>query len=465
MSTNDTYSGGDNSTPENSENTTRSTSDMRTTRRVDYTERNAAGRHQQPSSRSQPGRRPQQYTSSGSDQVRAYGDYSRYAAARRSPKQKSPIKAIIVTAVLLLAVGIGVFAFIQTRPIDVTINGEAQQLGGKKNIETLLEEGLANPVPGNFIDVEGEVLEEGKGEALLATVNGEVTTDLTAKLSKGDDILIENGLDITEDSENTDEEVPWEFKTEGIGPLHTFSGGKNGVKTTKVGKVSGKTAVVDTDPVEDLVLAKYYPDTGEDKVIAITIDDGPWPETTEKVLDVLKKHDVKATFFVIGFRVNDMPELVKRARDEGHQIATHTWDHASGSGGGVDLGLMSEEEQKEQVEKGYDAIEQALGEAPSKVLRAPGGNFGDNVARNLSSLVDAEIGWSIDTNDWRLPGSATIADEMKSARSGDIILCHDGGGDRNQTVEALDEAIPYLKEKGFTFITVDQMLEYPAKSE
>ena len=81
--------------------------------------------------------------------------------------------------------------------------------------------------------------------------------------------------------------------------------------------------------------------------------------------------------------------------------------------------------------------------------------------RAVGPLVSAEIGWNIDSQDWRKPGAGAIAEQVKSAWPGAIVLLHDGGGDRTQTVEALKKALPYLKDQGYRFVTIDELLAYP----
>lgn len=148
--------------------------------------------------------------------------------------------------------------------------------------------------------------------------------------------------------------------------------------------------------------------------------------------------------------------------NEGHEIATHTWDHAAGSGKGVSLNLMSTAERQEEVQKGMDAIKNVTNKDASVYFRAPGGNFNDSVANDLRSMVQGEIGWNIDTEDWRRPGVDTITSRIKSAGPGEVILMHDGGGDRSQTVAALREALPYLKSQGYKFVTISELIEaYP----
>ena len=102
----------------------------------------------------------------------------------------------------------------------------------------------------------------------------------------------------------------------------------------------------------------------------------------------------------------------------------------------------------------------------STVMRAPGGNFKGDIVWTLQPYIDAEIGWNVDTEDWRRPGADTIASRIMKAKPGSVILMHDGGGDRSQTVEALKKALPQLKQEGYRFVTISELLQYdpPADS-
>lgn len=242
--------------------------------------------------------------------------------------------------------------------------------------------------------------------------------------------------------------------------------GQNGVRTTKTGKVSGKTVTEDTTPAVNEEYKIYTANTGDDKVIALTFDDGPWKDTTAEILDVLKENDAHATFFTIGKQIADHSDVVKRAHDEGHEICTHTWDHAAGSGQGVNLTYMTADEQIQEAQKGFQAIKDVVGEDPRRIMRAPGGNFKGDIVWTLQPYIDAEIGWNVDTEDWRRRGADTIASRIMKAKPGSVILMHDGGGDRSQTVEALKKALPQLKQEGYRFVTISELLQYdpPADS-
>lgn len=360
----------------------------------------------------------------------------------------------------------GVSALRKMMPISVTVNGKKLDLAGKRTLQAAYDESGLNMTPGNLVDVEGQVITEGGGPAYRATINGQETDDAQAPIADGDTLAFADGADVEEPSVTEDKTVEPNPVESGHGPIHAVAAaGASGISTVKTGQTSGKEVVIEVkQPAEDRMYLRSYPDTGEDKAIALTFDDGPWEESTAKILDILRDNGAAATFFTVGNRIVDAGvDLVKREHEEGHQVCTHTWDHAAGSGQGVNLGFMTPDEQRAEIEQGRQAIADAIGIEASRVIRAPGGNFPLEVWRNVEDLIDADIGWDIDTLDWKRPGAATIADQIKAATPGDIVLMHDGGGDRSQTAEALRVALPYLKERGFRFVTMDEMLQFPRK--
>ena len=371
--------------------------------------------------------------------------------------------AAVVLAALVVIVGGGAAAYALTTPatFDITLNGKPTTVKRFASVSSLISEDLASPQPGDLIAVDGSIIEEGAGEGFAATVNGEEAGRAFWPLRKGDVVEIADGEDVMEEYEAIEAEVPFESEETGVGAIHAYVGdGEKGVVERRTGKKSGKTAEVEVAPAAPRTFLKYNADTGGDKVIALTFDDGPWPETTAQILDVLDQYDAKATFFTIGNQIEGRSDLVKRAADAGHQVCTHSWDHAAGSGQGVDLTRMPAEEQVAEVTKGLAAIEEATGAPASTVFRAPGGNFAGDIVWTLKGHITAEIGWNIDTEDWRRPGASAIANRIMRASSGDIVLMHDGGGDRSQTVEALKIALPYLQEQGYRFVTIDELLAY-----
>ena len=214
------------------------------------------------------------------------------------------------------------------------------------------------------------------------------------------------------------------------------------------------------DP-DDVTVRQVNIDPGKDKVIALTFDDGPSDEYTQDILDLLKKYDAHATFFVVGERLEENwgKKLVAKEHSAGHQVCTHSYDHARAAGG-TDMTGMSAEKQIQEITKGKQMISKAIDGDVSSVVRVPGGNLTANTCRLIAPFVSAEIGWNIDTGDWEMPGTEKILKNLKLASTGDIILCHDGGGDRHETVEALNDFLKEYTSKGYKFITIDEMMQY-----
>ena len=220
----------------------------------------------------------------------------------------------------------------QSLPASITLNGANLEVGGHKTLEDALRASGVKPKPGDFVAVDGSVIEAGKGEPFHATVNGEVATDMDTKLNNGDVVELGDGSAIEEPSETAEESIPYSIEEEGRGPIHVLEGqGADGLKRTKTGSVSGLTTEEVVQEPSNVVRRNVSPQVGEDKVVALTFDDGPWPESTAAVLDVLADQGAKATFFTVGNRIDgEGVDLVKRAAAEGHQICSHSFDHAAG---------------------------------------------------------------------------------------------------------------------------------------
>lgn len=384
--------------------------------------------------------------------------------ANRGGRVIGAIAKTAITAAIVLGVigagGIGVYTAMTPASFNIKVNNELKTVSRFTSINSLIKDGIANPVPGDHLAVDGSVLEEGGGVPYHATVNGEEPRFTFLPLSSGDEVVIRDGDDTNEDYTSTEQVVAPDQVEEGTGAIHAYIAGTEGLAEVRTGKESGLTAEVVITPAKQATFYEYNADTGSDKVIALTFDDGPWEGTTDQVLDILDRYGIKATFFTIGDQIADHKESILRMHNAGHQICTHSWSHASGSGNGVDLTRMTAEEQIAEVTKGLEAIEAVTGAEASRVFRAPGGNYTGDIVWTLQEYVSSEIGWNIDTADWRQPGAEAIARQIMNAKPGQIVLMHDGGGDRSQTVAALEMAIPYLQEQGYTFVTMDELLAY-----
>lgn len=188
--------------------------------------------------------------------------------------------------------------------------------------------------------------------------------------------------------------------------------------------------------------------------IAITFDDGPHPVHTEKILDVLNKYNVKATFFIVGSNAELYPSIVKRTFQEGHELGNHTYSH-------VYINRISDQNLIEEIDKTNGVIEKITGFRPI-IFRPPGGAYNDGKIEVISSRGQKCVLWSWwqDTRDWSCPPvDKVVSTVMDNLHHGDIILFHDFNSKNTPTIEALDIIIPQLIEKGYQFVSVSELIE------
>lgn len=183
--------------------------------------------------------------------------------------------------------------------------------------------------------------------------------------------------------------------------------------------------------------------------VMLTIDDGPSAYWTPRYLRLLEKYDVKATFNLIGEQVPSQRALVHAMASQGHVLANHTWTHD------LRLPYRTASEIRSEMARTNEAIERAARIRP-RIFRSPGGAWGPRIFDALVAEQMMPLGWDIDPRDWARPGIASIETSMLRARPGDIILCHDGGGDRSETYAALERVIPALKRRGYRFVTLPE---------
>ena len=195
----------------------------------------------------------------------------------------------------------------------------------------------------------------------------------------------------------------------------------------------------------------------EQKVIALTFDDGPWPESTAQVLDILKKNQIKGTFFLIGQNVKNYPGLVKREIAEGHIIGNHTWHHW--------YQFLNPQAAAYEIDHTADLIYQVTG-IKTNLFRPPGGLMHNGVASYARNSKYAIILWSSDSVDYSRPAVPKLINNVfKRAKPGGIVLMHDGGGNRSKTVQALPEIIANFRKQGYKFVTIPELLEMQDKDQ
>lgn len=176
--------------------------------------------------------------------------------------------------------------------------------------------------------------------------------------------------------------------------------------------------------------------------VALTFDDGPHTTWTPRILDALKARGVKATFCLIGSQAKAHPDLVRRIVAEGHTLCNHSWNHE------FKLGTWSLARIRANMQQTNDAIHAAVPGAPIRYFRHPGGKWTAPAVRIARELGMSPLHWTTDPQDWRRPAASTIAGRVvKGTRAGGVVLLHDGGGDRKNTLAALPSMISRLRAK------------------
>jgi peptidoglycan/xylan/chitin deacetylase (PgdA/CDA1 family) len=182
------------------------------------------------------------------------------------------------------------------------------------------------------------------------------------------------------------------------------------------------------------------------KVVALTIDDGPSPVYTPQILQILRQYGIIASFAMIGQSAAAFQGVAWEVAAAGHVIVNHTWNH-------YDLSHMPAWAVKDEISRATDAIHAATGERPS-MFRAPYGAWAPAVFSCCAQAGLTPLSWSVDPRDWSRPGvHAIVRDILSYTRTGSIILEHDGGGNRSQTVAALKIWLPRLLDAGYQFTT------------
>ena len=180
------------------------------------------------------------------------------------------------------------------------------------------------------------------------------------------------------------------------------------------------------------------------KLVALTFDDGPSASTTPKLLNILKSRDVPATFFMLGNMARGNSDIVKRASEEGHEVASHTMYHQN-------LIRISNDSAQSDINEAKSIFEDILGHAPS-LTRPPYGNFDDKVRQAVNTPM---ILWSVDTLDWKnRDPDAIVSNALSQAYDGAIILMHDI---YDTSVEAVPRLIDSMRQDGYEFVTIPEL--------
>lgn len=195
--------------------------------------------------------------------------------------------------------------------------------------------------------------------------------------------------------------------------------------------------------------------TDQQPILYLTFDDGPSPYTP-LILDILAQHNAQALFFVLGEAVRLFPDTLRATLAAGHHVGNHTYSHINLSG--IDYTTFAQEMDTTKVAL-FDVASDLIGaETELRYMRPPYGGIDEHTAVYAAQLGYEMLLWDIDSKDWSDPGKEQIITVVQdNVQPGAIILLHDGGGDRSQTVEALEHILSHFTAQGYVFHSIQRM--------
>ena len=383
-----------------------------------------------------------------------------YGKRGQKKRQQGPGNASsLLIAIVFIACLIASGAFFWThRKVSLTVNGQTAKIRVNSSLDDLHSSLKIKTNPGNYVSVSGNVIEQGKGYPYSAVLAGETLTQEQVeeyRIKGGENLEILDGGDRMEAHEVSYREVQPKLVFQGSwgSVAYVKQWGKVGRQEILTGKDSGETAEGQwVDELKDCVVVYKNVNPADGKqLVALTFDDGPAYTYTQAYLDILEEKGVKATFFNLSLNEQDYPDLAKKVVDGGHQIVSHTNQH-------LDLNSLDQTSLINEITSARDTIKEITG-VETTMIRPPYGNFNGDCWLKSQGEVSVSVLWTQDTEDWSLPGAEVIVEKaLEGISSGSIILMHDGGGNRDQDIEALPQIIDQLQNRGYTFVTVSELL-------
>jgi peptidoglycan/xylan/chitin deacetylase (PgdA/CDA1 family) len=323
--------------------------------------------------------------------------------------------------------------------VHVTVLGEPRVLPrGTTFDQTIRTFGLW-PSGGDLLNVQGQLLRPGIDPG-YNTLDGRRETG-DPVLRDGQVVGVVNGTDRTETVTRVVVPVP----AGEPGNPQFFLGNEPGEQVVRRGAISG------------VVVSSVFRATGpvhRPPRVALTFDDGPWPDSTPQVLAILGRMGVRATFFDVGYLARDHPDLVRQELDAGMVVGNHSWDHPITP----PFRDLPHPRVTSEIRRTNTELD-SMGVKP-QLFRPPGGSYSPWVLKEAARQGVRVVLWSVDPRDWK-PGTKArriVHSVLSHVRPGSIILLHDGGGDRSATVAALPRIIRGIRRMGLAF-TVPQPTE------
>jgi peptidoglycan/xylan/chitin deacetylase (PgdA/CDA1 family)/sulfur carrier protein ThiS len=356
---------------------------------------------------------------------------------RSAPRLRSHLVYAVVVLLLVIAVPLGIVARLHDAPppIRILVNDKPVLVSTKTTFGGLVRQQKLRAADGRLLDVEGSVLNPHADPGEI-TLNGD-RVKRTVLLHAGDHIEVHDGKDKTEPTVTKRSMLPGRNPGN---PQYTLRTGKV-LQITTEGKVSGE------------ILSTRYQAKGAFKTppaVALTFDDGPWPGSSLRILSILEKMHVKATFFVIGNLAERYPDTVRREERAGMTVANHSWDHPNSPPfDTLPARRIDNEMSMTNVELRKLGIH-------TELFRPPGGSVDDRlvgIARQNGLRV---VNWDVDPRDWApdaTPASITKA-VLTGIQPGSIVDLHDGGGDQSATIKALPDIIRGIRKRHLQLVAL-----------
>jgi peptidoglycan/xylan/chitin deacetylase (PgdA/CDA1 family) len=361
---------------------------------------------------------------------------------------------IVVLAALVAGGGVAVIetraegGVASARPMTVRVNGAPVHFGSssaaRATLAVALQRAGVTPYDGVLKSAGTASVLDPFYDRAVVTVNG-AAVSMDTRLRRRAQIVVENGTDAVEPTETRAFTIPYPNQDK---VAQGWIPGAEGLGEEVVGTISGE--VVERRVLREPVGAREPPPlpaaVSAGSSVFLTFDDGPDPTWTLRVLDVLRSAGVKATFCMVGRYVRAYPDVARRVVAEGHTLCNHTDNHAR-------LDTLSAAAIEAEIQTAGNSIEAATGVRPT-LFRFPYGRTSATANGVVGRLGLRVLGWTVDPSDYTRPGTdAIIARVAQAVRPGSIVLLHDGGGDRSQTIAAITSLITSLRAAGYVFGT------------
>lgn len=355
--------------------------------------------------------------------------------------------ALVVCVLLLIATSLRVVYWPQTFATPIYINNNLLVLNKSLTLKELQKKLKLPDVKGRLLDVDGQPLKLNfPVKPVVKVVNGK-----SKQLTRNAKVTVKLFQQQTEPLKTVIKTFQPPTVVTGNGVFAFLSAkGQPGKKELKVGQISKK-----------LVSAKFImtgqpavvtrSDVALAKVIALTFDDGPFPPFTNQIMEILKQQQIKATFFIVGRQAALFPDLIKQLTKAGFLLGNHSFSHSH-------LGNAPDVVLEQELEATKDLIVKAGGKEP-RWFRPPYGSTSDRLAQLAAAKGYRVVSWNVDSQDWTNKDATAVVNQVVSGvKPGAIVLLHDGGGDRSNTVGALPRIIQTLKDQGYKFVTLDELV-------